>query len=772
MASEQKKSKATLKHRLDAWWGRIMSVGITVFIVGAIFGTIHLFNLSDLIETLEQKTYDLRVYLKLGDNPDHKPSSDIVIVKYDDPTLKAMEDEYGTWPWPRSVHADIIEFLNQAGAKAIAFDIMFVGKIDPQTDQVLIDAFKNHDNVYLSMNFDNNKFIADQLGKGVHYQDVEKIQPIALDLDVTLNEKQPDLVLKHGFYDNDAMTFNSFRRIMAGLMDVRDRIGFINHGRDKDGVSRSNPIFFRYLSFPPIPSEHPPFVQDPETQAWHDAQGQAVNEEGYLLDDAGRVQLSHVPIHQYYPYLGLKLLLDLAVPASDHQMTLTPDGRLQFGDYDIPLYRNGSFLINWYNTNVEEEAMSQTLGQLTQYREELRQRSDLSPTQKQEELLKLEGFIAQYRRGLERNFEAQPYKEISAWEIFRSMRDLKDGVLTEQDKSLMEFFKDKVVFVGTTAVSTYDIKTTPINKLLPGVVLQATVFDNLYQNKAYMRRASSDVNVLLTALLCLMSSVVIFRLRSAVSGLLTVMALGALYLVVAVFALKYMSLWINIAMPIIALAITTIAAYMIKYVNRDKDYRRTYKLATTDGLTGLYNHRYFQEHLTKSIDFAKRFNSKFSLLLLDIDFFKKFNDTYGHQAGDEVLRQVALKLKNSVRSIDLVARYGGEEMAVILEKASEEEALDVARKLVRLVGEEPYEIMDGVFKHVTISVGVATYPSHGLSPAELIEFSDKGLYRAKENGRNQVGPQFDEDMPTAPPAPQEPAPAPPSGDVSDRKESA
>ena len=151
--------------------------------------------------------------------------------------------------------------------------------------------------------------------------------------------------------------------------------------------------------------------------------------------------------------------------------------------------------------------------------------------------------------------------------------------------------------------------------------------------------------------------------------------------------------------------------------------------------------------MRRSIDQANRFKHKFSLLLIDIDFFKKFNDTYGHQAGDEVLRQVAKKLKMNVRNVDIVARYGGEEMAIILDRATEEEALIVAQKIVKAVAEEAYPIAEGVAKHVTISCGVSTYPTHGNSPSELIEFSDAGLYRAKEHGRNQVGAQYDSPPP-------------------------
>ncbi|MBY0402740.1 MAG: diguanylate cyclase [Cyanobacteria bacterium] len=747
-SSGSKSSKHT--HLLN----RFLTLLLAGLIGFAIFATIMVFHLDDLIEDLEKKTYDLRVSLPFGGNPQHKPSDNIVIVEFDDPTFKALSDEYGVWPWPRNVHAEMIEYMNGAGAKALAYDIMFVAnrKGSEENDQKLIDAFRKFHNVYLSMNFDNDKWIVDQLGKGLTPSDIDRVRPLSVNLSSRLSSEDGEdgLNTKKGFFENDAMNFNSFRPILGEFLDVKERVAFINHGRDKDGVSRSNPLIFRFGYVDALRSANRPFVKQLGTSGfWKDSKGERVNAEGVYLNADGTPRQTKMA-YDYYPYLGLKLLMDLK-GFKNQEIILTQDGHLQFPGYDIPLLKKGStagsYLINWYNVNVDEEEMKHNLQQLQLYRQEILNRLETASFQAQpglkNDLAKIDGLIAHFKTNLERTFEARPYKQISAWEIIRALRNEKEGKTTDQDRLLKKRLKDKIIFVGTTAVSTYDIKTTPINKLLPGVVLQATIFDNLYQNKFYMRRADTSTNFLLQLLMCVLAAVSILKMRSAVSGLLTSLATAALYVALSVFALKYLSLWVNIAMPFVALTITTIITFMVKYMNRDQDYKKTYKLATTDGLTGLYNHRYFQEHLAKCMDYSQRFNTKFSLILVDIDFFKKFNDTYGHQAGDEVLRQVARKLRNSVRTVDLVARYGGEEMAIILEKADEPESLEVARKLVRLIAEEEYLIAEGVSKHVTVSVGVSTFPTHGKSPSELIEFSDRGLYRAKENGRNQVGAQFD-----------------------------
>ena len=170
-----------------------------------------------------------------------------------------------------------------------------------------------------------------------------------------------------------------------------------------------------------------------------------------------------------------------------------------------------------------------------------------------------------------------------------------------------------------------------------------------------------------------------------------------------------------------------------------QDFEYTYKLATTDGLTDLYNHRYFQEKLKDHMKRADKNASGFSVVLIDIDFFKKFNDTYGHQAGDEVLRQVGQVLKKSVKSKDLVARYGGEEMVIILADTNTNAAVKIAQRICQNIGSRKFKLGEGLEVNVTISLGVATYPVHGRTSTELIEFADQGLYRAKESGRNQVG---------------------------------
>ncbi len=161
------------------------------------------------------------------------------------------------------------------------------------------------------------------------------------------------------------------------------------------------------------------------------------------------------------------------------------------------------------------------------------------------------------------------------------------------------------------------------------------------------------------------------------------------------------------------------------------------RLATTDGLTGLANHRTFQETLSSEIDRVVRHPAPLSLLLIDIDYFKKFNDEYGHPVGDFVLRSIGGVLHRAVRKVDTVSRYGGEEFAVILVNTTAAGALQLAERMVSDVARRKLD-HQGLSLHVTISVGVATLPEDGVTREELIDCADRALYASKHRGRNRA----------------------------------
>jgi diguanylate cyclase (GGDEF)-like protein len=170
-----------------------------------------------------------------------------------------------------------------------------------------------------------------------------------------------------------------------------------------------------------------------------------------------------------------------------------------------------------------------------------------------------------------------------------------------------------------------------------------------------------------------------------------------------------------------------------------KLHEQTEQLSLVDELTGLYNVRKLKIALKEEIRRAKRFDHKFTFIMADIDHFKDYNDRYGHQAGDVVLRSVATTIVSSSRSVDMAFRYGGEEFSLILPETDKLEALEVAERIRKAVELQPVdETSNQLDDRITISIGLASYPEDTTLSAELIRLADTALYEAKHSGRNRV----------------------------------
>jgi two-component system cell cycle response regulator len=177
-------------------------------------------------------------------------------------------------------------------------------------------------------------------------------------------------------------------------------------------------------------------------------------------------------------------------------------------------------------------------------------------------------------------------------------------------------------------------------------------------------------------------------------------------------------------------------AYIV--MENSRLFERVKNLSIRDSLTDLYNHRHVMELVSVEFSRVGRYQESFSLLMIDIDDFKKVNDEHGHPAGDAVLQEMARIIKETVRTVDVVGRYGGEEFVAVLPHTPHDEALETAERVRRRIHEHVFLAGDRK-AHVTVSVGVASYPSASVdSPSTLIREADKALYRAKEAGRDRV----------------------------------
>lgn len=325
---------------------------------------------------------------------------------------------------------------------------------------------------------------------------------------------------------------------------------------------------------------------------------------------------------------------------------------------------------------------------------------------------------------------AGTYTYIPMYQLIKAV----NGEKTELDYD----FSNKIVYFGTTAASLFDIKTVPTGKIYPGVEVQATFVNNILDNN-FIKKVNRSYTIALSLLLALLIASVVTRVNSAFGASMMSLSTYFAYILVAYYAMKFENLWLELIYPLIFSIVAFTLAYIVKYLIKSRDFEQQYMLATTDGLTELYNHRYFQEQIRMQVEQSKRYSNNFSLIIIDIDFFKKFNDTFGHQSGDAVLRQVAQTLKRNVRATDIVCRYGGEEMSIILPNTSKDEAYATAQKICQRVAEKTFKLTGNNETHVTISLGVSTFPFDGDTAPKIIESADKKLYNAKNNGRNQVG---------------------------------
>jgi diguanylate cyclase (GGDEF)-like protein len=162
---------------------------------------------------------------------------------------------------------------------------------------------------------------------------------------------------------------------------------------------------------------------------------------------------------------------------------------------------------------------------------------------------------------------------------------------------------------------------------------------------------------------------------------------------------------------------------------------RVKQLAYLDGLTGIFNRRFFELRIMEEIERARRYGTGMGVIMADIDQFKRLNDEFGHLLGDEVLRQVSSLFHQQLRKVDVVCRYGGEEFAILLTQINAQQAIAIAEKLRRMV--ESYQF-PGVPRTITISAGVAVFPAHGTTRDEMVRAADTGLYAAKQAGRNRI----------------------------------
>ncbi len=311
--------------------------------------------------------------------------------------------------------------------------------------------------------------------------------------------------------------------------------------------------------------------------------------------------------------------------------------------------------------------------------------------------------------------------------------DVLAAYILQKKKTALDIapLKNAICLVAVTAVGVYDIRSVPLQPEYPGIGIIATAIDNIL-SKNFLAPLPYWVNFLALCLLSLLPAVLIFGekpLRETVFIFLS----GGAYFMINFFLFKN-GVVLNLFTPLLGLLTSFLMVGTYNFVHVSIERQKFLDMSITDGLTGLYNIRFFKQLVETDIKLAKvELNKSFCILMTDVDHFKSFNDTYGHQVGDLVLRGISDILKNSVRSSDIVARYGGEEMIILLRGTSLKDGLIVAEKIRKNV--ESHLIKDKY--KVTISVGVSVFRQKD-DVETTIKRADEGLYKAKQSGRNRV----------------------------------
>ena len=594
-----------------------------LFILALFTGKINPF-VSKFFESIEDKTFDIRQEIT---SVHREPNKDIIIVGINDNSYDYITENYGEWPMPRYIYADIVDYIEAQNPKTVAFDLLFQKSLKSTNndDERVANLFKKYDNLYTAIAFDN--------------------MPDELRTPLNLDEKFFSNVNNKA--DIDIIVEPNVTPLLPAIMANTGNVGHVTIINSEDGILRDAIPFIHYTH------------QD-----------------------------------KYFPHMSL-LVGQKAINSASNDFIIDKDNYLKFDNNKFPVTKRGTIFLNWFRKKPDAETSSTVI-----------------------------------------------YPEIGLAEVINAAKLQKEGMPTKLDG----VFKDKIVYIGTTSIKMGDIKTVPIEKYLAGVEYHANFVNNVLDNN-FIKRLNLEWDFGITLILSLLLAIIMLKVEYSKINYKYMVPINTVVLILTIvfyyiFSVKIMqhyNIWVALIMPTVGIISTFILTYVMRYFFKSQDYEYTYRLATTDGLTELYNHRFFQEKMLECVENCKKSGKKFSLILTDIDFFKKFNDTYGHQAGDTVLRQVARILKKHVKRTDFVCRYGGEEMSVILINANNETATKIAERLCEAVSSNICKLSEDLEVNVTISLGVSTYPDNGNTPSELIEYSDRGLYSAKENGRNQVG---------------------------------
>jgi len=325
----------------------------------------------------------------------------------------------------------------------------------------------------------------------------------------------------------------------------------------------------------------------------------------------------------------------------------------------------------------------------------------------------------------------ESFKHYSFIDVLAAYQDKLEG---KKNSLSVKDFDGAICLVGITGFGLFDIKPIPLEPEYPGVGIIANTIHTII-NKRFIHRFPQWVSFVILCIMTILPGFVISGDKPFRETLIVIL-LGVLYFTCAFFVFHH-GIMLQLFLPLLGLILGYMSVGTYNFVRTAIEKQNLFSISITDGLTGLCNIRYFKVLLDTEIKMVKGGITKnFAVILSDVDHFKKFNDTYGHQVGDLVLKEVAKVLKTSVRGSDIVARYGGEEMIILLKNSSLSDGMAVAEKVRKNLENHIVKDDKNTYK-VTASFGVASYIPEDTMDT-VIRRADEGLYKSKETGRNRV----------------------------------
>ncbi|MFZ2960821.1 MAG: diguanylate cyclase [Candidatus Ozemobacteraceae bacterium] len=709
---------------------------------GAIFAVLFFFG---AFAGLENMLLDER--FRRG--PIAPPSKDLVLVSITDDSIKRL----GPWPWPRALHARLLSILSNAGAKVIAFDVMFSepSQVNEQDDRLFADSIASAGNVILPVTRTEKMFLDADTCEMVKRIIVEGAVPI-------LRKSACD----EGFIDMEAQKMNAdgvIRHLLLERTSGDRKYGLLglvvaSHLQGKPINPNDLPAYTRRESFhgEPLTSFLLPYAGPNghfDDASFEDVidrrfppnlfRGKAViigtrakgTSEDVKFTPFGAVAGMEIHANLVQSLMTERYLYRLPSWAACLMILLFAVGmsailhRYLFGVFDVLLIIG--VLLFWpllvfltfrFNLIIEGVPvlvmllMQSASMRLSQQFFDLSERNrDLAKKVRELSIVNEVSQAINFMGDLGKTLDTILSRAIFALGAERGSILLLD----DRYESLVE--EAVVVGVDGPAHVSPELKASfKIGEGIAGEVFSkgaSRLITDIRGEKEFKSGGDAAATGSLRSLIC-----VPLQVRESPIGIMNIVNKTG-----GEFDHDDLQL---------ALTMANQAAVVIEKA-------RLFNLATIDGLTGLIVHRHFQAKLEEEFRRARRYEKPLSFIMTDIDHFKKFNDTYGHQIGDLVLREVAKCVRAAIRDTDIAARYGGEEFAIILPETDEEGASLFAERLRQKVESSIFASAQGDLK-VTISLGLSSIPVNPPETAqEMIKLADEAMYEAKHTGRNRVG---------------------------------